>query len=86
MAPAERQARHKERRQKADTLRQWLFGEMRTTTSPLTERMTLFWHGHFASAFIQFGSPAVFRSSFRRTHWPSSFCRKRPRPGLESAT
>jgi uncharacterized protein (DUF1800 family) len=31
-------------------LRGWWIGEMRTTTSPLTERMTLFWHNHFVSS------------------------------------
>jgi uncharacterized protein (DUF1800 family) len=31
-------------------LRAWWLHEMLLTTSPLTERMTLFWHGHFATA------------------------------------
>ncbi|MBL0140810.1 MAG: DUF1800 domain-containing protein [Betaproteobacteria bacterium] len=31
-------------------LREWWFREMLTTASPLTERMTLFWHGHFATS------------------------------------
>lgn len=31
-------------------LRGWWLREMVTTTSPLTERMTLFWHNHFVSA------------------------------------
>ena len=31
-------------------LRSWWLREMAATPSPLTERMTLFWHGHFATS------------------------------------
>ncbi len=31
-------------------LRTWWFGEMLATSSPFTERMTLFWHNHFVSS------------------------------------
>jgi uncharacterized protein (DUF1800 family) len=31
-------------------LREWWFREMLATPSPLTERMTLFWHNHFATS------------------------------------
>jgi uncharacterized protein (DUF1800 family) len=31
-------------------LKRWWIAEMATTPSPLTERMTLFWHNHFVSA------------------------------------
>jgi uncharacterized protein (DUF1800 family) len=31
-------------------LRGWWVGEMLSTPSPLTERMTLFWHNHFVSS------------------------------------
>ena len=31
-------------------LRAWWIGEMLATPSPLTERMTLFWHNHFATS------------------------------------
>ena len=31
-------------------LRAWWIGEMLATPSPLTERMTLFWHSHFATS------------------------------------
>ena len=36
--------------QKGVDLRSWWIGEMISTPSPLTERMTLFWHGHFTSS------------------------------------
>jgi uncharacterized protein (DUF1800 family) len=41
--------RQKNLRQSLD-LRRWWIAEMATTPSPLTERMTLFWHNHFVSA------------------------------------
>jgi uncharacterized protein (DUF1800 family) len=31
-------------------LEQWWYERMRTTATPLLEKMTLFWHGHFASS------------------------------------
>ncbi|MEO1796282.1 MAG: DUF1800 domain-containing protein [Pseudomonadota bacterium] len=36
-----------------DELSAWWLGEMIETAAPLTERMTLFWHDHFATSFIQ---------------------------------
>lgn len=33
-------------------LRDWWLYEMLTTESPLTERLTLFWHGHFTSQMV----------------------------------
>ena len=37
-------------RREGAELRAWWLHEMLLTPSPLTERMTLFWHGHFATA------------------------------------
>ncbi|WP_116141204.1 DUF1800 family protein [Paraburkholderia sp. BL27I4N3] len=37
------------RAQRYELLRSWWVREMLTTPSPLTERMTLFWHNHFTS-------------------------------------
>lgn len=39
------------RRQELQQLKAWWYAEMISTPSPLTERMTLFWHNHFVSAF-----------------------------------
>lgn len=36
--------------QRAFELREWWYREMLTTPSPLTEKMTLFWHNHFATS------------------------------------
>ncbi|MEP6702335.1 MAG: DUF1800 domain-containing protein [Betaproteobacteria bacterium] len=46
----QREAYRKEQQRRAAELRAWWFGEMLTTPSPLTEKMTLFWHNHFVSA------------------------------------
>jgi len=47
-ADARRDAQ-RERNQRYDALRAAWLNEMVVTPSPLTERMTLFWHGHFTS-------------------------------------
>ena len=44
------QAGNAQRRAAGLELREWWCREMLTTPSPLTERMTLFWHNHFASS------------------------------------
>ena len=45
-----RRAEAAERGRRFEALRGWWLHEMVVTPSPLTERMTLFWHGHFTSA------------------------------------
>ena len=57
MSPEEKKAFKKERRKKGMNLKAWWFQEMIATSSPLTERMTLFWHNHFTS-------------SLRKVKWP----------------
>ena len=37
----------------------WWYREMAATPSPLTERMTLFWHNHFTSAFRKVRAPVL---------------------------
>lgn len=46
----ERQAFVRQQVREGLELRAWWLQEMLATPSPLTERMTLFWHNHFASA------------------------------------
>lgn len=41
----------KQQREELFALRQWWLQRMRYTSSPLREKMTLFWHGHFAASF-----------------------------------
>lgn len=46
----EQQALQKMNNEHAQELREWWFHEMMVTPSPLTEKMTLFWHNHFATS------------------------------------
>ncbi|MBC7622938.1 MAG: DUF1800 domain-containing protein [Aeromicrobium sp.] len=50
MTPEERQAEQRLNNERAIDLREWWFREMLNTPSPLTEKMTLFWHNHFATS------------------------------------
>ncbi|MCG6940693.1 MAG: DUF1800 domain-containing protein [Thiohalocapsa sp.] len=54
-----RQRINQERREQSLQLVAWWFAEMRATPSPLTERMTLFWHGHFTSALNKVSLPIL---------------------------
>ncbi|HUQ28608.1 MAG TPA: DUF1800 domain-containing protein [Usitatibacter sp.] len=50
MSAEERMAAQRRLVQESFELRAWWLGEMLATPSPLTERMTLFWHNHFATS------------------------------------
>lgn len=50
MSQEERMAEQRKNVEHAFELREWWFREMLTTPSPLTEKMTLFWHNHFATS------------------------------------
>jgi uncharacterized protein (DUF1800 family) len=50
LSPEERMAEQRRNQERAFELREWWFREMLATPSPLTERMTLFWHNHFATS------------------------------------
>ena len=50
MTVAQRKAYQKERKKRQKELGAWWFGTMLETKSPLTEKMTLFWHNHFTSS------------------------------------
>jgi uncharacterized protein (DUF1800 family) len=50
MSQEERMAELRKNVEHAFELREWWFREMLTTPSPLTEKMTLFWHNHFATS------------------------------------
>jgi uncharacterized protein (DUF1800 family) len=50
MPPEERRAFQQDQNEKTQQLRLWWLGEMLTTPSPLSEKMTLFWHNHFVSS------------------------------------
>jgi uncharacterized protein (DUF1800 family) len=55
----ERQEMQRKLRAHSFELRGWWMREMLDTPSPLTERMTLFWHGHFATSQQKVRSPQL---------------------------
>ncbi|MEM5311385.1 DUF1800 domain-containing protein [Paraburkholderia sp. JHI869] len=57
--PEERQEAQRQRGARYDELRAWWLREMLVTPSPLTERMTLFWHNHFTSGQDKVGEPQL---------------------------
>ena len=50
MTREEREAELRLNAERSFDLREWWLREMLATTSPLTEKMTLFWHNHFATS------------------------------------
>jgi uncharacterized protein (DUF1800 family) len=50
MSREEREAERKLNIERALELREWWYREMLDTPSPLTEKMTLFWHNHFSTS------------------------------------
>ena len=50
MSREENQAERRRNNERTFELRDWWFREMLNTPSPLTEKMTLFWHNHFATS------------------------------------
>jgi uncharacterized protein (DUF1800 family) len=50
LTDAERKSLRQRESARIAELRAWWLDEMRATPSPLTERMTLFWHNHFVSS------------------------------------
>jgi uncharacterized protein (DUF1800 family) len=51
LSTAERQALQKQRAQELLSLQLWWLNRMATTAHPLREKLTLYWHGHFATSF-----------------------------------
>lgn len=60
---------------RAVELKAWWFEEMFSTSSPLTERMTLFWHNHFTSGLRKVKSPVLMynQNAMLRRHALGSF-------------
>lgn len=68
--PADRDAFIQARHREIAALRQWWLQEMTVTPSPLTEKMVLFWHNHFVSAYsdVDEWSHAMARQHFLFRH------------------
>jgi uncharacterized protein (DUF1800 family) len=61
-APAGRaaaQARNQVERQETTTLQEWWLDRMIATSTPLREKLTLLWHGHFATAISKVRDPKL---------------------------
>lgn len=55
----ERMKRRQEMRKKGFEVKGWWYAEMVNTDSPLTEKMTLFWHNHFTSSMQKVKFPVL---------------------------
>lgn len=75
MSFEQKKAFQEERRDEALALKGWWYQEMLATASPLTERMTLFWHNHFTSSFKKVKWPALLyqQNVLLRHHAVGSF-------------
>jgi uncharacterized protein (DUF1800 family) len=59
MSPEERKVEQRKLVEQGFELRAWWLREMALGPSPLTERMTLFWHNHFATSQQKVRSPGL---------------------------
>lgn len=50
LSPEDRKAARREQVREGMDIKRWWFREMIESPTPLAERMTLFWHGHFATS------------------------------------
>jgi uncharacterized protein (DUF1800 family) len=75
MSFEQKKAFQQERNVEALELKGWWYQEMLATPSPLTERMTLFWHNHFTSSFKKVKWPALLyhQNVLLRRHAVGSF-------------
>ena len=71
----ERRARRELEQQRVFALRGWWLQQMMTTHSPLSERMTLFWHNHFATSFqkVQVAQLMYRQNTMLREHALGNF-------------
>lgn len=62
-------------RDEIEELRAWWLGEMIKTSGPLRETMTLFWHGHFTSAYskVFMSQPFYHQNALFRHHALGNF-------------
>lgn len=70
-----RKAFQREQTERAIELKNWWVAEMVRTPSPLTERMTLFWHNHFTSSLQKVRSSALMarQNALLRRHAVGNF-------------
>ncbi len=75
MSPEERKLAQREIFRKSFELQAWWLTEMLTSPSPLTEKMTLFWHSHFVSSLRKVRSPVLLyrQNALLRRHALGNF-------------
>ena len=75
LSEAERKALQQRLREQSVELKAWWYTEMLATDTPLSERMTLFWHNHFTSGLRKVKSPTlIYRQNvLLRRHALGSF-------------
>ena len=75
MTVEQKKAFRQERKDEALALKGWWYQELLATPSPLTERMTLFWHNHFTSSYKKVKWPALLyqQNNLLRRHALGSF-------------
>ncbi|WP_322043524.1 DUF1800 domain-containing protein [Paraburkholderia sp. J67] len=75
LTPDQRRDEQRTRGQHYDELRAWWMREFLVTPSPLTERMTLFWHNHFTSGQDKVAEPQMMaqQNALLRRHALGSF-------------
>lgn len=75
LTQSERKALKETMRKQAVELKAWWYREMVATPSPITEVMTLFWHGHFTSGLRKVKAPALLfrQNTLLRRHALGNF-------------
>jgi uncharacterized protein (DUF1800 family) len=75
LSPEARKEFQRRLRESGLALKSWWLAEMLATDSPLTERMTLFWHNHFTSSLQKVRSSALLQrqNALLRRHALGSF-------------
>jgi uncharacterized protein (DUF1800 family) len=75
LSDEEKKALLKQEIQRGISLRGWWYQEMLATPSPLTERMTLFWHNHFVSSQqkVKLAQPMYRQNVLLRRHALGNF-------------
>lgn len=75
LSPEERMREQRLNVERGLELREWWFREMLTTPSPLTEKMTLFWHNHFATSQqkVRYGQLMYRQNALLRKHALGNF-------------
>jgi uncharacterized protein (DUF1800 family) len=59
LTPVQRQAAQRQRNVEFSALQRWWLARMAATSHPLREKLTFYWHGHFATSYDKVRLPAL---------------------------